>query len=222
MRPNSQKMVFWFCLGKSWFQAGKPTLLGKGWFWREKPTFSENQLFPSKNKKPKHHLLGHDAARLQKDCFLGFPQEKVGFPAQNHHFPRKKLVFLSETIFFLAKNWFFMSKLKTIFFLGKVRFFLPKTIFFQESWFFLSKPIFSQGKPKFIFLESGRIVYQKNCLCLFCFSWQKSLFSGPKPSCSQEKLVFHAKTIFFLGNFGIQLQKLCFPRTKFEFLSKTF
>ena len=38
--------------------------LGKRWFWVEKPAFSQ--------EKPKNHLLGNYAAKLQKDVFFGF------------------------------------------------------------------------------------------------------------------------------------------------------
>ena len=70
--------------------------LGKGWFWTGKPTSSyekngfgvKKQLFPrkkmvlgrktnfsrgkTKKNKKRNHFLRRYAARLQKDCFLGF------------------------------------------------------------------------------------------------------------------------------------------------------
>ena len=91
----------------------------------------KNQLFPRKKmvlgrktnfflgkttKKQKKHLLGHYAARHQKDGFLVFP--------------RKKMVLDRKTNFFLGKRWFWTGK--TNFFLGKRWFWAEKTNFFSR------------------------------------------------------------------------------------------
>ena len=57
----------------------------------------KTNFFLRKTKKTKtKHLLGHYAARLQKDGFLVFP--------------RKKMVLDRKTNYFLGKKWFCAEK----------------------------------------------------------------------------------------------------------------
>ena len=126
--------------------------------------------------------------------FFGFSWEKVGFLPKTFvflgqswfscpkpSFPRKKIVFLSKTIFFLRKKLVFPSK--TIFFQGKTQ--------------------------KTIFLVSDRIVSQK--MVFFGFPYEKVGFPSQNHFFPGKKLVFHAKTTFFLRNLGISLQDQAFP-----------
>ena len=98
--------------------------------------------------------------------------------------------------------------------------------FGKESQLFpsLGKTKKNKNKKKKSF---GRLCGQSPKYC-FLSSLGKSWFSFPKPSFSWEKLVLHAKTIFFLGKSWFSTPKPCFsaqnhlfPRKKLAFLSKT-
>ena len=131
-------------------------------------------------------------------------------------FPRKKLVFLPQTIFFLGKSWF--SCPKPIFFLGKKWFSCPKPFFFLRKKLVFPRPktIFFLGKTKkTIFLVSDRIVSQKMFFVFFGFPWEKVGFPSQNHFFFQgKKLVFHAKTTFFLRNLGISLQDQAFSKQR--------